>query len=427
MESAAAAPAAAEQDTQELVSSPNTNINERSLSTIITPFNHSSLIGRRVAKTFDGVIYEGKVIRYDTNGWGIDYDDGDYEDMNREDLEMALKLYEDRQSDSNGESTSSTQAAALGTPSSSHTAASISSKPKSKKRSKEDIAAEDEELKQMLKDAKFSEGAAERLLKGRTKKRKEIQKQVKDIKQEVANAKKVLEEAQQRLDIVSKDLATAKSKENTAKKTLSMSTKNREDIEGEIKPTMKPKSLFKEDGVVSGKLKGEEEDTDDDDKKMKGEDTDDEDKKMAAVVTPPKKKRKKKKMTKIVPLNDEEKEIIEKKIDGSSTYLIKFEEYLNNVDAAGELSKQNKRSVLRQVNKLVGGEGIRYDSKTEDCWPQGCYFLKGVRVGPTDDIAKLMTEAKACEEQWGRDRGNGWLLRHPLGKMAAFQQYLLQY
>jgi len=343
--------------------------------------------------------------------------------MNREDLEMALKLYEERQSSDSG---STTQAATVvGTPSLSPTTASTSAKPRAKKRSKDTATAEDDELKQMLKDAKFSEDAAERLLNRRTKKRKEVQKQVKDIKQEVANAKKILEEAQQRLADKSKDLATAKSKEDTQRRHLSMAKKTREDIEGEIKPTMEPKSLFKEDDVVSANFKGGEEDNDDDDKKTKGEETDDEDKNMAAVVTPPKKKRKKK-MTKIVQLSNEEKEIIEKKINDSSTYLIKFEEYLNNVDAAGELSKQNKRSVLRQVNKLVGGEGIRYDSKTEDCWPQGCYFLKGVKVGPTDDISTLMDDAKACEEQWGRDRGNGWLLRHPLGKMAAFQQYLLQ-
>jgi len=349
MESEAAASAAAQDATQEgSVSSPNTN-NERSLSPIITPFNHSSLIGRRVAKTFSDEVYEGKIIRYHTkNGWGIEYDDGDYEDMNREQLEQALKLYEERQSDSSGESISSTHAAATGTPSSSPTS-STSANPKPKKRSHEATA--EDEASQMLSDANVSEDNAKRLLNTRTKKRKEIQKQAKEIKKEVANAKKVLEEAQQRLAAVSEDLATAKSKENTAKKTLSMATKNREDIEGEIKPTMEPKSLFKEDNAVSANLKGGEEDTDDDDKKMKGEDTDDEDKKMAAVVTPPKKKRKKK-MTKIIPLSDEEKEIIEKKIDDSSTYLIKFEEYLNNVDAAGELSKQNKRSVLRQVSSI---------------------------------------------------------------------------
>jgi len=130
----------------------------------------------------------------------------------------------------------------VGTPSSSLTTAGTSSKPKAKKRSQEATA--EDEASQMLSDAKVSEDNAKRLLNSRTKKRKEIQKQVKEIKQEVANAKKLLEEAQQRLADESEKLASAKSKENTAKKTLSMATKNREDIEGEIKPTMEPKSLF---------------------------------------------------------------------------------------------------------------------------------------------------------------------------------------
>ena len=321
MESAAAAaPAVAQEDS---VSSPNTN-DERSLSAIITPFNHSSLIGRRIAKTFpDGITYEGKITRFHTSvGWGISYDDGDYEDMNREELEMALKLYEERQN-GGGRSKTTAHAAAIGTPSSSPTTASTSSKPKSKKRSKD---TPEDEASQMLSDAKVSEDNAKRLLNTRTKKRKEIQKQVKDIKQEVANAKKLLEEAQQRLADESKKLQDAKSKENTAKKTLSMATKNREDIEGEIKPTtMKPKSLFKEDDVA-GNLKEGGEDTDDDDKKMKGEDTEDDDdnKKMAAaVVTPAKKKRRKMVKVKSAPLRDEEKKVIETKI--GDRYLIKFE------------------------------------------------------------------------------------------------------
>ena len=252
---------------------------------------------------------------------GYSIDDDDYEDMNREDLEMALKLYADRQNGSGSSTT--TPAAAAGTPSSSPTTATTSTKPKSKKRSK-DIA--EDEASQMLTDAKVSEDAAKRTLNTRTKKRKEIQNQVKEIKQEVTNAKKILEEAQQRLAAVSEKLADAKSKENTAKKTLSMATKNREDIEGEIKPTtMKPKSLFKEDDVA-GNLKEGGEDTDDDDKKMKGEDTEDDDdnKKMAAaVVTPAKKKRRKMVKVKSAPLRDEEKKVIETKI--GDRYLIKFE------------------------------------------------------------------------------------------------------
>lgn len=100
----------------------------------------------------------------------------------------------------------------------------------------------------------------------------------------------------------------------------------------------------------------------------------------------------------------------------------KIKEYLSEVDS---LSDQNKRNVMRQVTKLVLGEGIRYDSKAYG-WPEGCYFLKGTKVEPTDDILKLMDIGRECEDEWGRDHGNGWLLSHPLKKMYQFQQYHLQ-
>lgn len=103
-------------------------------------------------------------------------------------------------------------------------------------------------------------------------------------------------------------------------------------------------------------------------------------------------------------------------------FISKIKEYLSEVDS---LSDQNKRNVMRQVTKLVLGEGIRYDSKAYG-WPEGCYFLKGTKVHPTDDILKLMDIGRECEDEWGRDHGNGWLLSHPLKKMYQFQQYHLQ-
>ena len=103
-------------------------------------------------------------------------------------------------------------------------------------------------------------------------------------------------------------------------------------------------------------------------------------------------------------------------------FISKIKEYLSEVDS---LSDQNKRNVMRQVTKLVLGEGIRYDSKAYG-WPEGCYFLKGTKVEPTDDILKLMDIGRECEDEWGRDHGNGWLLSHPLKKMYQFQQYHLQ-
>ena len=56
----------------------------------------------------------------------------------------------------------------------------------------------------------------------------------------------------------------------------------------------------------------------------------------------------------------------------------------------------------------------------------GCYFMKGKKIGPTDDIIHLMGIAQTCEDDWGQDRGNGWLLRHPLKKLYMFQQYCLR-
>lgn len=97
------------------------------------------------------------------------------------------------------------------------------------------------------------------------------------------------------------------------------------------------------------------------------------------------------------------------------------QDYLIKVDT---LSDQNRRSVIRQVTKLATGEGIRYESKAYG-WPDGCYFLKNTKVGPADDIPKLMEIGRECEEEWGRDHGNGWLISHPLKKLYMFQQYQL--
>jgi hypothetical protein len=97
------------------------------------------------------------------------------------------------------------------------------------------------------------------------------------------------------------------------------------------------------------------------------------------------------------------------------------QDYLTDVDP---ISHDNRRNVLRQITKLATGEGIRYESKAYG-WPDNCFFIKGTKVGPTDDIIKLMDIGRECEEEWGKDHGNGWLLSHPLKKLYVFQQYHL--
>jgi len=120
------------------------------------------------------------------------------------------------------------------------------------------------------------------------------------------------------------------------------------------------------------------------------------------------------------PLTLRQKNVIETKMEDD--FLGKFEDYLDTVDP---LSYQNKRNVIKQITKMVNGEGIRYESPSYG-WPEGCFFCKGIKVGPADDILSLLRTGKECEDEWGKDHGNGWLLRHPLKKLYMFQQYHLE-
>ena len=103
-------------------------------------------------------------------------------------------------------------------------------------------------------------------------------------------------------------------------------------------------------------------------------------------------------------------------------FLSKFREFLRYQD---KISDSNERSVMRQVRKLALGEGIRYESEKYG-WPEGKYFRRGEKITLMHDIVELMDEAMGCEAKWGRDRGNGWLLSHPLKKLLIFQMFCLK-
>mmetsp|Transcript_22317 Transcript_22317/g.32945 ORF Transcript_22317/g.32945 Transcript_22317/m.32945 type:complete len:245 (+) Transcript_22317:82-816(+) len=124
--------------------------------------------------------------------------------------------------------------------------------------------------------------------------------------------------------------------------------------------------------------------------------------------------------TQVKPLTAAQGRLVEKLV-GDSNFLDLFETYLVRND---KISDQNLRSVMRQVRKLANGEGIRYESPRYG-WPEGKYFRKGFKISPSDDFVELMMEAEECENEWGRDRGNGWLLSHPLKKLLNFQQFVL--
>mmetsp|Transcript_23262 Transcript_23262/g.69674 ORF Transcript_23262/g.69674 Transcript_23262/m.69674 type:complete len:256 (-) Transcript_23262:41-808(-) len=90
-----------------------------------------------------------------------------------------------------------------------------------------------------------------------------------------------------------------------------------------------------------------------------------------------------------------------------------------------EISPDNRRAVIRQVTKLVTGEGVHYDSPSYG-WPEHVVFRKDEPVTLQSDIEQIKEDAKAFEDKHGRDHGNGWLLNHPLQKMILFRYHLAE-
>ena len=85
----------------------------------------------------------------------------------------------------------------------------------------------------------------------------------------------------------------------------------------------------------------------------------------------------------------------QKWLDDMETYLIEEE----------NLSRPNYTAVMRQVEKLVRGEGITYSR-----WDDSVKFRQGEKVRLSDDFLALFDQAVAFEDEHGRDLGNGKLV-----------------
>ena len=112
-------------------------------------------------------------------------------------------------------------------------------------------------------------------------------------------------------------------------------------------------------------------------------------------------------------------------------------------DGEHPISDANRRLVIRQVTKLVSGEGVHYASPAYG-WPDDVIFRKDEPVtmqsdavrnqfrarhrrddfAHRSDIGQIIEDARDFENTHGRDHGNGWLLNHPLRKLIIYQQHL---
>ena len=105
-----------------------------------------------------------------------------------------------------------------------------------------------------------------------------------------------------------------------------------------------------------------------------------------------------------------------RQLEGVMIDLDDFERYLVDVEM---VSADNARTIMRQVQKLSKGEGIRYKN-----WASNDIVFCPREINDLgEDFHLLRQQAKAFENEHGKDLGHGWLLNHPIQKLENYQGY----
>ena len=125
----------------------------------------------------------------------------------------------------------------------------------------------------------------------------------------------------------------------------------------------------------------------------------------------------------VYDLSDEQRAGLEKFTLNLDAFLDGFEAWMES-DGEHPVSEQNRRSVMRQVRKLVSGEGVHYASPQYG-WPDDVIFQKDQPVTMQSDavpnqfrvsrhqrddlhrsdIGKIIEDAREFEDTHGRDHG----------------------
>ena len=79
----------------------------------------------------------------------------------------------------------------------------------------------------------------------------------------------------------------------------------------------------------------------------------------------------------------------------------------------------NCKRILTPVDRFIRGLGVGYKN-----WPDSVVLFPGKHVNMKDNFVNMMEVGKGYEKQHGRDKGNGWVYRHPLKKLLLYQQDL---
>jgi len=78
-------------------------------------------------------------------------------------------------------------------------------------------------------------------------------------------------------------------------------------------------------------------------------------------------------------------------------------------------SDNNVQRSMNIVRKLALGLGVQHPSTSD-------FFKKNVKVKLSDDFREMLDEASEWVQNNGGDKGNGWLIEHPVKKCFVYQQ-----
>jgi len=134
---------------------------------------------------------------------------------------------------------------------------------------------------------------------------------------------------------------------------------------------------------------------------------------------PPRKKRKRIKSQQLSDLTTSQNAVL----DQAHDWLIAMAIFLSthsHGSAGKTINATNLKRVLKQLRFLASGSGITYGR-----WDDNIIFHP-FPIDLNTDTLTLLEDAREYELEYGKDAGNGWLLKHPITKLACYQVHLSQ-
>lgn len=103
------------------------------------------------------------------------------------------------------------------------------------------------------------------------------------------------------------------------------------------------------------------------------------------------------------------------RVAAGDDWVERMRDYLATVE---KISETNTSRVMRQVRLMVSGRGIMNPNDSRGI------FMHKRKLQVDDNVNELLDLAEEFFDTYGPDYGNGWLVNHPLKKLANFQSYL---